>query len=84
MAALNCAVFALNTIIVDAHLFFGYNNINAIIIKRKNYRNGEIYQDPILPDTQKDIKLYTVKYTIRFNGNKLWEITEKAYEYMLY
>ena len=60
MAALKSAVFALNTIIVDARLFFGYNNINATIIKRKNYRNGEIYQNPILPDTKRQ-KLYTVK-----------------------
>ena len=33
------------------------NNINEKIIERKNYRNGEIYQKPILPD----VKQYTKK-----------------------
>ena len=47
----------LRQIIVDVRLFFGYNNINETIIERKNYRNGEIYQKPILPD----VKQYTKK-----------------------
>ena len=41
----------------DMVTFEGYNNINETIIERKNYRNGEIYQKPILPD----VKQYTKK-----------------------